>query len=77
MDLLLSIIVGLISGWLAGVIIKGSGYGLIGDIIIGAIGGVVGAWIFGLLGIAFYGTLGAIIVSVIGAAVFLAVIRLL
>ena len=76
MDLLLSIVVGLIAGWLAGVIMKGSGYGMIGDIVIGAIGGVIGGWIFGFLGIAVYGTLGAIIVAIVGAIVLIYIVRM-
>lgn len=77
MDIILSLVVGLISGWLAGIIMKGSGYGVIGDIILGALGGVIGGWIFGLLGIGFYGTLGAIIVSVVGAVVLVYIVRLI
>ena len=43
--LIVMLIVGAIAGWLAGVIMKGSGYGLVGDIIIGILGGVIGGWI--------------------------------
>jgi len=45
------IVVGLIAGWLAGQVMKGGGYGVLVDIILGILGGVVGGWVFGLLGI--------------------------
>ena len=51
MGFLAWIIVGLIAGWLAGQVMKGGGYGILVDIILGILGGVVGGWIFGLLGI--------------------------
>lgn len=76
MDLLLAIVVGLISGWLAGVIMKGSGYGVVGDILLGIVGGVIGSWIFDLLDIAVYGTIGVIIMTVIGAVVLIYIVRL-
>ena len=51
MGILAWIVVGLIAGWLAGQVMKGGGYGVIADIILGILGGVVGGWIFGVLGI--------------------------
>lgn len=75
MDLLWFLLVGLIAGWLAGVIMRGGGYGVIGDIVVGVIGSLVGGLIFRALGIAAYGMLGAIIMAVIGAVVFIAVLR--
>ncbi len=53
--LIVMIIVGAIAGWLAGVIMKGSGYGLVGDIIIGILGGVVGGWILRAIGLSLGG----------------------
>ena len=67
MVLIWFLLVGLVAGWLAGKIMKGSGYGVIGDIVLGVIGAVVGGFLFRLVGIAAYGTLGAIIVATIGA----------
>ena len=51
MGLIIWIVVGLIAGWLAGQVMKGGGYGVLVDIILGILGGVVGGWVFGLLGI--------------------------
>jgi len=64
MDIIIAIVVGLIAGWLAGIIMKGSGYGIIGDIILGLLGSIVGNWIFSFLGITSHGTLWTIIVAV-------------
>ena len=64
------ILVGLIAGWLAGALMKGGGFGVIGDIIVGVIGALLGGFLFGSLGIsAGGGLLGAIIVATIGAIV--------
>jgi uncharacterized membrane protein YeaQ/YmgE (transglycosylase-associated protein family) len=64
MGFLTWIVVGLIAGWLAGQVMKGGGYGVLVDIILGILGGVLGGWVFGLLGIwPGGGVLGAIIVS--------------
>ena len=72
------IVVGLIAGWLAGQVMKGGGYGVLVDIILGILGGVVGGWVFGLLGIwPGGGILGAIIVSFVGAVILVAITRLL
>lgn len=68
--MLYSIFVGAISGWLAGKLFRGGGYGFIMNIVIGIIGGVIGGWTFGLLGIVAYGFFGKIITSVIGAGIF-------
>ena len=57
-----SIIVGLIAGWLAGQVMKGGGYGVIMDIVLGLLGGILGGWVFGSLGIgAGAGMIGSII----------------
>jgi uncharacterized membrane protein YeaQ/YmgE (transglycosylase-associated protein family) len=69
--------VGLIAGWLAGKIMKGSGYGIAGDLIVGILGAIIGSWLFGLLGIAAWGLVGSIIVALVGALVLLYVVRLL
>lgn len=72
MNWLYFLIIGAISGWLAGQLMKGSGFGLIGNIILGVIGAVVGGWLFSVLGIKMDNdTLGSIITSVAGAAVVL------
>jgi uncharacterized membrane protein YeaQ/YmgE (transglycosylase-associated protein family) len=73
--LLVMVIVGGISGWLAALIVKGSGYGLVGNVVIGILGAVVAGWIFRLLGIGVTGLIGVILASVFGAVVLLLVIR--
>ncbi len=71
------LLVGLIAGWLAGKIMKGSGYGVIGDIVLGVIGAIVGGFLFRMVGIAAYGLLGSIIVATLGAVALVAVARAL
>jgi uncharacterized membrane protein YeaQ/YmgE (transglycosylase-associated protein family) len=74
--MLYSIIVGLIAGWLAGQVMKGGGYGVLMDIILGLLGGIIGGWLFGALGIwSGGGIIGSIIVSFIGAVVLVAITR--
>jgi uncharacterized membrane protein YeaQ/YmgE (transglycosylase-associated protein family) len=71
------IIVGLVAGWLAGQIMKGSGFGAMWDIILGLAGAVIGGWIFGALGIATGGgMLYSIVVALIGACLLIAISRL-
>jgi uncharacterized membrane protein YeaQ/YmgE (transglycosylase-associated protein family) len=48
-DLIIFLVIGAVAGWLAGVIMKGGGYGLVGDIIVGVIGSLIGGWLFGCL----------------------------
>ncbi len=78
MEVLSFLLIGLISGWLAGHIMQGGGYGIVGDIIVGMIGSLIGGFLFDILDIAaFGGTLGAIIMAVIGAIVLITVLRTL
>ena len=70
------LVIGAIAGWLAGQIVKGGGFGLVGDIIVGIIGSVIGGWIFGSYVVGVPGVGGAIIGSTIGAVVLLFVISL-
>lgn len=79
MDLLTWIIVGLVAGVLASLVMGGTGYGLIGDIIIGIVGAFVGGWIFRQLGTTtpFGGLAGVIFIAFIGAVVLLFVLRLI
>ena len=78
MNFLAWIVVGLIAGWLAGQVMKGGGYGLLVDIILGILGGFLGGWIFGLLGIgAGGGMIGSIIVAFIGAVILVGITRLI
>ena len=76
-DLIIFLVIGAGAGWLAGVIMKGGGYGLVGDIIVGVIGSLIGGWLFGLLGIAAGGLIGSIIAAVVGAIILIAILRLI
>ena len=71
------LLVGLIAGWLAGKIIRGSGFGVFGDIIIGVIGASIGGFLFRLVGWSAHGTLGSIAVATVGAAALLYVVKLI
>ena len=72
------LVVGLIAGWLAGLVMKGGGYGIIVDILLGIVGGFLGGWLFGQLGIwPAGGMLGSIIVAFVGAVILVGITRLL
>jgi uncharacterized membrane protein YeaQ/YmgE (transglycosylase-associated protein family) len=78
MEFVWFIIVGLIAGWLAGVIMKGGGFGVIGDIIVGIVGALLGGWLFSTMGVsAGGGLLGAIVVALIGAIILIFLLRLI
>jgi uncharacterized membrane protein YeaQ/YmgE (transglycosylase-associated protein family) len=76
-DFIWWIVVGLIAGWAAGKIMKGGGYGVVMDIVLGIIGAVVGGWLMGILGISAGGFIGTIIVAIIGAVVLIWITRML
>jgi uncharacterized membrane protein YeaQ/YmgE (transglycosylase-associated protein family) len=72
------LIVGAIAGWLAGMVVKGGGFGLIGDIIVGIIGAVIAGWLLPQLGIVIgAGIISAIINAFIGAVILLIILRLI
>jgi uncharacterized membrane protein YeaQ/YmgE (transglycosylase-associated protein family) len=71
MNILIFLLIGAVAGWLAGTIMKGGGFGLLGNIIIGIIGSVVGGFLFGLLGLSAGGMIGAIVTATAGAVVLL------
>jgi uncharacterized membrane protein YeaQ/YmgE (transglycosylase-associated protein family) len=76
MSIITLLIVGLVAGWIAGLVMKGEGYGVIGDIIIGIIGAVIGGWLFSLLGVGTgFGIIGSIIVAAIGAIILVFVVH--
>jgi uncharacterized membrane protein YeaQ/YmgE (transglycosylase-associated protein family) len=71
------LIIGAIAGWLAGVVVKGGGFGLIVDIIVGIVGAFIGGWLAGVLGITVGGGwISSIITALVGAVILLFVIRL-
>ena len=78
MELIIYLIVGAVAGWLAGVVVKCGGFGLIGDIIVGIVGGLLAGWLSAhVLNISIgSGIIGQIITSAIGAIILLLIIRL-
>ncbi|TCV97793.1 putative membrane protein YeaQ/YmgE (transglycosylase-associated protein family) [Luteibacter rhizovicinus] len=71
------LIIGALAGWLAGLLVKGGGFGLIVDIIVGIVGAFIGGWLAGVLGITLGGGLiSSIITATVGAVVLLFVLRL-
>lgn len=77
MDLVWFVLIGIAAGWLAGQIMKGGGFGLVGDLIVGVIGALVGGFLFGLLGIQTTGLLGSLITATVGAVVLIYALRLI
>src|SRR5260370_10942415 len=69
------LVVGLIAGFLASRVMRGGGYGLIGDIVVGLIGAFLGGWLVGLLGLGSFGLIGTIVVAFIGACILLAILH--
>jgi uncharacterized membrane protein YeaQ/YmgE (transglycosylase-associated protein family) len=78
MEILGFLLIGLVAGWLAGKLMKGGGFGAIGNIAIGIIGALVGGFVFRTLGLsAGGGVIGSLVVATIGAVIFLFVVRLI
>ena len=75
--LLWVIIIGILAGWIAGKIMHGKGFGLLGDLVVGVVGSLLGSFIFGLLGLGAYGLIGRLVVAVVGAVILLWLIRLI
>ncbi|MBQ4279852.1 MAG: GlsB/YeaQ/YmgE family stress response membrane protein [Rikenellaceae bacterium] len=71
------ILIGLVAGWLASLLMKGSGSGLILNIVIGILGGVLGGWLLSLFGVIAVGTFGSLVTSFIGAVVLLLIVGIL
>ena len=69
------LLIGLIAGWLAGKVVRGGGYGVVGDMIVGVIGAFLGGWLFSLIGIAAGGLIGSIITAFVGAVVLILILR--
>ncbi len=75
-SILVWLLIGAIAGWLAGVIVKGYGFGIVGNIVVGIVGAIVGGWIFGSLGISSgSGILGSVIGATVGAVLLLLILR--
>jgi uncharacterized membrane protein YeaQ/YmgE (transglycosylase-associated protein family) len=75
MSILWWIIIGAAAGWLAGKVMKGKGFGFLGNLVVGIIGALIGGLLFGLLGISTYGLLGSLITAFVGAIVLLWIVK--
>lgn len=71
------ILIGILAGFLAGKVMRGKGFGLLGDLIIGIIGSVFGGWVLGVIGLSFGGLIGALFTAFVGACLLLFLIRLI
>lgn len=76
-SLLIFLAIGALVGWLAGTIVKGKGFGVIGNMIVGIVGSVLGGFLFGLIGITAGGLLGSIVMATIGAVILLYIVNLI
>ncbi|HEY5783133.1 MAG TPA: GlsB/YeaQ/YmgE family stress response membrane protein [Lysobacter sp.] len=76
MQLLIFLLIGALAGWLAGVIMKGRGFGVIGNIVIGVIGAFLGGWLLPKLGLHLGGDVGTFIAALIGALILLFIVGL-
>ena len=76
--LIVWLIIGAVAGWLAGLLVKGGGFGLIGDIVVGIVGAFIGGWLAGLLHISIGGGLiASIITATVGAVILIVVLRMI
>jgi len=76
MSIIAFLLIGVIAGWLAGKIMKGGGFGLIGNMVVGIIGAVIGGYIFKMAGVSTGGLIGNIVTATIGAVILLFLIGL-
>ena len=77
MWLIWTIVIGIIAGWLAGLIVKGRGMGVVVDLIVGIVGSLIGGFVAGLIGLAAYGLLGRLVIAVAGAVILLFLVRVI
>jgi uncharacterized membrane protein YeaQ/YmgE (transglycosylase-associated protein family) len=78
--LIIALVIGAIAGWLAGQLVQGTGFGLMGDIVIGILGAIIATWLFPMLGLALAlggGVLGSIILAFIGAVILLVIVKVI
>ena len=75
-ELIILLAIGAIAGWLAGKLMRGGGFGLLGNIAVGIIGAVIGTFVFGMLGITAQGFVGSIVTATAGAALLLFLVDL-
>src|ERR1041384_1103797 len=75
--LIVMLAVGAVAGWLAGLVMKGRGFGLAGNIVIGIVGAIIGGFVFAALGVVFWGLLGTLFTAFIGAVILLFIVGLI
>ena len=76
MSWIIAIIFGAVAGWLAGLLFKGGGFGLLVNIIVGIIGGVIGNWLFSVLGISTSGWIMSLIAAIVGGVILVWIVSL-
>ena len=77
MEFVWFVVVGIAAGWIAGVVMKGRGLGLVGNLVVGVIGALVGGFLFRMMGVTAGGLVGQIVIAAAGAIILLALVRLL
>lgn len=77
MSLLWTILIGIFAGFLAGHVVRGKGFGLLMDLLVGIVGSILGGWLFSLVGLAAYGLIGRLFTAFIGAVILLWLVRAL
>ena len=75
--LIIFLVIGAVAGWLAGKLMQGSGFGLLGNIVVGIVGALIGGFVFSLLGITAGGLIGSIVMATVGAVLLLYIVRLM
>ena len=75
LSIVLWLLIGLVAGFLASRVMRGGGYGVVGDIVVGLIGALIGGFLAGLLGLGQFGLIGSIIVAFIGACILIAILH--
>ena len=77
MNLLIFLVIGALAGWLAGLVMKGRGFGILINMVVGVLGAFFGGWLLPMLGVSFGGDIGVFITAFIGAVLLLAIIGLI
>jgi uncharacterized membrane protein YeaQ/YmgE (transglycosylase-associated protein family) len=75
MGIIWFLLIGIAAGWLAGQVMRGGGFGLVGDLIVGVIGALLGGFLFGLLGLSAGGLIGSLVTATVGAIALLWLLR--
>ncbi len=77
MDMLWFLLIGIAAGMLAGKVMNGGGFGLVGDLIVGVVGALLGGFLFGLFGLSANGPLGSLVTATVGAIALIALLRVI